>query len=519
MIEEEVIDDGMTDEERGLMRLRDNLELYSATCLKVLPKEGGQSVPFIWNKAQKYIHAELEKQRKAIGYVRAIILKGRQQGCSTYVGARFYQKTSMTHGLGAFIMTHEDKATTNLFNMVKRYDAHNPIAPDKKASNAQELIFGRLDSGYKLATAGSKDVGRSNTARLFHGSEVGFWANAASHMSGIGETIPSGAKAAGTEIILESTANGLGNYFHTLWQEAEAGRGEYLAIFVPWFWQDEYRTPVKPNFELSSEDREYQAAYGLDMEQMQWRANKIADKGVGMEWLFDQEYPATPAIAFKTSTKNPLCSPNSVMAAANSDFRERTGPLIIACDPAGDGEGDGDRTAIAFRQGRTAFRVEYHEKKSPMQVAGILAGYFNEFQPDGMLIDKGGLGAGIYDRLVELNVPIIGINNAERARDSERYENKRAEMWWLMAEWFNDKPNRIPNDPALISDICAPQPTVHSSGRKLLESKKDMKKRGIRSPDGADALALTFAETIIPRSQEMAGHGHSGYRAPTNAGY
>lgn len=513
-------EDGLTNEERGLKRLRDNLELYCAECMKVLPKEGGQSVSFLWNRAQRYIHEKLEEQRKTLGYVRAIILKGRQQGCSTYVGARFYQKTSMTYGLGAFIMTHEDKATKNLFNMVKRYDSYNPLAPAKKASNAQELIFGVLDSGYKLATAGSTDVGRSNTARLFHGSEVGFWANASSHMSGIGETIPSGLKAAGTEIILESTANGLGNYFHSMWQEAEAGKSEYIAIFVPWFWQDEYRTPVRPNFELSAEDREYQLAYGLDMEQMQWRANKIADKGIGMEWLFDQEYPATPALAFKTSTKNPLISPVAVSAAANGDYRERTGPLIIACDPAGDGEGDGDRTAIAFRQGRTCFRLEYHEKKSTMQVAGILAGYWNEFQPDGIIVDKGGLGAGIYDRLIEMNVPVIGINNAERARDTERYENIRAEMWWLMAEWFNDKPCRIPNNPALIADICAPQPDVHSSGRKLLESKKNMKKRGIRSPDGGDALALTFAVPVTKRVDELnAYRTGSGYKAPTSAGY
>jgi hypothetical protein len=110
------------------------------------------------------------------------------------VAARFYHQTSTQPGRGAFIVAHEDKATANLFKMVKRYHDHNPMAPSTKASNAQELIFGALDSGYKLATAGSKDVGRSNTAQLMHGSEFAFWDNAQSHLAGIGNTIPSGAE-------------------------------------------------------------------------------------------------------------------------------------------------------------------------------------------------------------------------------------------------------------------------------------------------------------------------------------
>ena len=505
----------MTPQQAAKIRLlASDLEVYSAHCMKILDKSGSK-VPFLLNQAQRYVHERLEQQIKETGRVRALILKGRQQGISTYVGARYYHKTSMNFGQRAFIVAHEQKATDNLFSMVKRYHENNPIPISTGATNAKELIFDALDGGYKLATAGTKDVGRSNTAQLLHGSEFGFWDNAAMHLAGIGNTI---GDIPGTEIILESTANGLGNQFHTMWQDAEAGKGDYIAIFVPWYWQPEYRAPVRKDMVLSAEDHEYMRAYELDMEQMQWRANKISSYGTGFEWLFDQEYPATAALAFKTSTLNPLISPNAVSSAATSDYRERSGPLIIACDPAGDGEGDGDRTAIAFRQGRTAFRLEYHEKKSPMQVAGILAEYWNTFQPDGMLIDKGGLGAGIFDRLVEMNVPIIGINNAERARDNDRYENKRAEMWWLMKEWFEDKPNRIPNNAALIADVCAPQPDVHSSGRKLLESKKNMKKRGIRSPDGGDALALTFAEPIVARAKEV-GFATGAYRPPTSAGY
>jgi hypothetical protein len=499
-----------------IRRLQKSLEVYSAHCLKILDK-AGTKLPFLFNQAQSFVHERLERQLAETGRVRALILKGRQQGVSTYVGARYYHKTSMFHGQRAFIVAHEQKATNNLFSMVKRYHENNPCPISTGATNAQELIFDKLDGGYKLATAGTKDVGRSNTAQLLHGSEFAFWDNAAMHLAGIGNTI---GDLPGSEIILESTANGLGNQFHTMWQEAEAGRGEYIAIFVPWYWQAEYRAKVREDFELSDEDREYMLAYGLDMEQMQWRANKISTYGRGHEWLFDQEYPATAALAFKTSTLNPLISPNAVARAAATDFRERSGPLIIGCDPAGDGEGKHDRSAIAFRQGRTCFRLEWlPEDWNTMQIAGRLVEIWNTMQPDAIIVDKGGLGAGIHDRLVELNVPVIGVNNAERDIDPERYENIRAGMWWRMEEWFHDFPCRIPNDAALMADVTAPQPEVHSNGKKLLESKKKMAKRGIRSPDGGDALALTFAVPVAPRIKETLGAPGGSYKPPTSAGY
>lgn len=502
------------DREQALRLVRDKLELHAAHCAKIKDKNG-KIVPFLWNRAQRYVHERLEQQKRETGKVRALILKGRQQGISTYVGERYYHQVT-THAKSAFIVAHEDKATSNLFEMVKRYQQHNPLAPSTRASNAKELIFGAIDAGYKLATAGTDDVGRSNTAQLIHGSEFAFWRNPQMHLAGLGNTV---ADLPGTEIILESTGNGVGNAFHLMWQEAEAGRGEYIAIFVPWFWQDEYRTEVKPDLELSAEDVAYQRAYGLDMEQMQWRANKIATYGAGFEWLFDQEYPATPAVAFRSATGNPLINPTAVMAAVNSGYRERIGPLIIGCDPAGDGANEPDRTAIAFRQGRVCFRMEYHEGLNTMQIAGLLAGYWREMGPDAIVVDKNGLGAGVYDRLLEQNIPVIGINNAQADTDREVFENIRAGMWWRMKEWFEDAPVRIPNNPALIADVTAPQPKVSSNGRKLLEKKEDMAKRGVRSPDGGDALALTYAVPIAPRAATTGETSWQSTQAATTAGY
>lgn len=508
----------LTDEERerALRMVRNSLLVHAAHCAKIKDKQGNVR-PFVMNRAQLYVHEQLEKQKAETGMVRALILKGRQQGVSTYIGERFYHQVT-THGKSAFIVAHEDKATRNLFEMVKRYQEHNPLAPSTKASNAQELIFGAIDAGYKLATAGTDDVGRSNTAQLIHGSEFAFWRNPQMHMAGLGNTV---ADMPGSEVILESTGNGQGNAFHLMWQAAEAGENGFIPIFVPWYWQDEYRMPVRPKFELSVEDEKYMSVYGLDMEQMQWRANKIGGYGKGFEWLFDQEYPATASLAFQSSTLNPLISPQDVIAGVNSRYLDHVGPLIIGVDPAGDGVNDPDRTAIVFRRGRVVPRVEYHKSLTTMQIVGKIIEIWNTERPDAIIVDKGGLGAGIVDRLQEQNVPAIGINSAERDREPDTFENIRAGMWWRMKEWFEDQPVRIPNDAALISDITAPQPDEHSSGRKLLESKKKMTKRGIRSPDGGDALALTFAVPVAKRESAVGQfqYSRSPTEAATSAGY
>jgi hypothetical protein len=508
----------LTDEQRelALRRVRSNLLVHAAHCAKIKDKQG-RVTPFLLNRAQMYVHEQLEKQKAETGMVRALVLKGRQQGISTYIGERFYHQVT-TQGKSAFIVAHEDKATSNLFEMVKRYQEHNPLAPSTKASNAKELLFGAIDAGYKLATAGTDDVGRGNTGQMIHGSEFAFWRNPQMHLAGLGNTV---ADMPGSEIILESTGNGQGNAFHLMWQEAEAGNNGFIAIFVPWYWQEEYRMPLRAKFELSAEDEKYMLAYGLDLEQMQWRANKIAQYGKGFEWLFDQEYPATAALAFQSSTLNPLISPSDVMSGVNSRYMDQVGPLIVGVDPAGDGVNDPDRTAFVFRRGRVVPRVEYHKSKNTMQIVGMLVNIWNNERPDAIIIDKGGLGAGVVDRLQEMNVPVIGINNAERDIEPDTYENIRAGMWWRMKDWFENAPVRLPNDAALISDITAPQPDEHSSGRKLLESKKKMAKRGIRSPDGGDALALTFAVPVAKRQDMVGGFAivNGPREAATTAGY
>jgi hypothetical protein len=200
------------------LQLKNDFNFYSRNCLKIRTKDKGLQ-PFVLNEAQEYIHKKLEQQIKDTGKVRAILLKGRQQGASTYVGGRFIHKTTHNKGVRAFILTHDGESTNALFEMTERYHENLPIfvKPTTSAANAKELHFGVLDSGYKIGTAGNKAVGRGQTIQYFHGSEVAFWLNASEHTKGIMQAVPD---ADGTEVIWESTANGVGNFFHEQWKLA-----------------------------------------------------------------------------------------------------------------------------------------------------------------------------------------------------------------------------------------------------------------------------------------------------------
>jgi hypothetical protein len=469
--------------------------LYAATNLYIRSKSGVVE-PFELNPAQKYIHERLEKQKLDTGKVRALILKGRQQGCSTYIGGRFYHRVTHSTGCRVFILAHESEATGNLFDMVNRYHENMPefIKVSTGASSAKELYFDGLDSGYKVGTAGNKNTGRSSTIQLFHGSEVAFWDNAHDIAGGALQAVPD---MPNTEIILESTANGIGNFYHDMAMDAMRGDSEYQLIFVPWFWQPEYTKEEPKDFALTDEESEYKRAYKLNNNQIYWRRVKI--KELGSDWLFKQEYPATAMEAFQTSGDDQFISPESVLSARKAELTiDRDAPLIIGVDPARFGD---DRTAIVWRENRCADKFETYKHKDTMEVADIVALIIQRDNPKLVNIDVGGLGAGVYDRLVQLGYKnvIRSVNFGGKAQDEKRYRNKRAEMWGTMKEWLLDYPCKIADSDELHSDLCIPSYHFDANQRLLLESKDDIKKRGLKSPDVADALALTFAYPVYER--------------------
>lgn len=487
----------MSDRERAIRQhLKDDFPHYAQKCLKIRTKSGAVE-PFKFNKAQKHLHQRIEAQKLRIGKVRVLALKGRQQGCSTYIAARYYHRASHYHGQRVFILTHEGEATKNLFEMVNRYHEHCPplVKPHTGTDNARALDFDILDSSYRVGTAGAQAVGRSQTLQLFHASEYAYWPNAEAHAAGILQAVPD---LLGTEIIKESTANGMGNKFHQEWQDAEAGLSEYEAIFIPWFWQDEYRQPVPDNFSLSMEDTEYQEAHKLDEEQMAWRATKIQQLG---ELLFMQEYPATAAEAFQLTGHDSYIAPALVLKARKAECGA-LGPLVIGADPARYGT---DRFSVAWRKGRNVVKIESKSKIDLVTSANWLRQIIDEDKPERCFIDVGGLGAGTVDILLSWGQPYTNIVKAvnfgsepqDTYRDSGGPRNRRAEMWMRSKKWLEDVAGaQIPDSDSLQADATAPGYKYDMHSRLLLESKEDIGKRGMRSPDEWDAIALTFAEPV-----------------------
>jgi len=474
---------------------------YAPTNLHIRTESEGVK-PFRLNSVQLYIHEKLEEQLERLGYVRALILKGRKQGCSTYVAGRFYYKTTHNKGIQTTIMAHEQKASETLFGIVDLFHAEDPHAIRTATANSKELNFADIYSGYSVLTAGSKATGRSSTPQLLHGSEFAFWPNAAGHMAGIIQAVP---EAPGTEIILESTAFGMGNAFHTMWQTAESGNSDYIPIFIPWFWTSHYQRPVPNDFVLSEEEEQYKAMYSLTNAQMAWKRNKesIPDG----KNIFRQEYPATAAEAFEQAETDSYI-PGKLIAPARKNQRTGVGPLIIGADPARYGK---DRFSIIRRQGRRAFKLESKLKVNVVVGANWIKGVIDREKPSRVFIDLGGVGAGTFDILQSWGEPYMsivkGVNFGSPPMEEEEHLpngdirpgplNRRSEMWKRSKEWLEQEGGvEVPDQDSLQSDGSGPNYKYDMKQRLQLEKKEDMMKRGIRSPDEWDALALTFAEPV-----------------------
>ena len=171
---------------------------------------------------------------------------------------------------------------------------------------------------------------------------------------------------------------------------------------------------------------------------------------------------------------------------------EKYGKKLLGVDPARFGD---DRSSIIRRHGRVAYGKESYVKKDTMEITGIVYQIVIEENIDKVYVDVAGLGAGVVDRLKELGLKdkVVAVNGGSSPIDGKRYMNKRAELWGEMKNWLLQEPCQIPDDDSLHADLCGIRYKIDSNSRLVMEQKSEMKKRGIRSPDEADSLSLTFA--------------------------
>ena len=232
-----------------------------------------------------------------------------------------------------------------------------------------------------------------------------------------------------------------------------------------------------------------EALHPLEVERLR---RDMADQSFAREYMCD----------FTAAGDDQLISLSDAELAAQRVYLKQDinhAPVVLGIDPARFGD---DRSVVFRRQGLQAFKPVVYRGVDNMELASRVANQIEEHQPDAVFCDAGA-GAGVIDRLRQLEYDVIEVPFGGKANKPNLNINRRTEMWWEMKEWV-EQGGAIPDDQALKQELGTPVYWFDSAGRRVLESKDQIKKRlqGAGSPDLADALCLTFASTVRKKLPE-----------------
>lgn len=213
-----------------------------------------------------------------------------------------------------------------------------------------------------------------------------------------------------------------------------------------------------------------------------WVKNRLDEYGEESPLFQSRVLGNFPKIADDT-----LISLSDAEFATHNNDINLEGDRVLGVDVARFGK---DRTAYVGRQGNHVFLLDTEIKRDTMHVAGSIIKKMNEHQFTAVGVDDTGVGGGVVDRLKEQGVNVIPYNFGERATEPDKYANKKAEISWNARRMFEKQEIKIPDDEVLIGDITTMKYKMTSRGTIQIESKEDMKKRGLKSPDIADALFI-----------------------------
>lgn len=486
-------------EDRATIRLlQDDYDVYAEEVLEIKTKSKGIQ-PLKVNFVQKVLNQGFDEMLKEVGLVRYIIVKGRQQTCSTNTVGRFFHIAQFEPATDVLIMSHETKSTKGLFDKITLFNEaaqrkYPSLSFGTETENRQELEFSNK-STFKVATAGEGNTGRSLTASKFLGSEPAFWEKPEEIKAGALQTV---ALDPGTWVIFESTANGM-NWFYHMCIDARKGIGIYRLLFIPWVWTEEYQYPAEKNFVRTREESQVAETlfnvhgWTITNDQLMWRRIKIAEIGPRM---FKQEYPNTFEEAFQYS-KDSFFDMDLVYKAMNTTPFETFGARVMGVDVGRDRvknpNGKPDRTVLVRRQGQHIYSKVVYEEMSSTRLAGILCDIIDKGEIDHIFIDRA-IGGATYEIMCERGYGrwITCVDFGESPID-DQYANKRAEIHCLFEEALR-KGMCIVNDPEISTDISMmPYWELNSNSRKLFPEKKKLKELYGRSPDVLDAIVLTYS--------------------------
>lgn len=301
-------------------RLREDFEYWAWRCVRIQHKTTHRTVPFVLNTAQRKVLAALEEQRRAGMPMRIIVLKSRQWGCSTLI-CHYMMWLQLHHGthLHSLVCAHTKSAATilrgNYSNLTRNYPEELGKVGLKRFEGLESVrTLTPGDSRVTVCSAQNPDTARGADYVMAHLSEVAYWPATPARTP---DMIVSAVVAAimpdpGTLVVMESTAKSPGDFFHSEWQNALAGRSDMTPVFAGWHDVDHNYTPIKPGSESkvwSKFDAYEQGLWklGLTLEQIYWY-HLMKRKAYGNHAQMIREYPTTAEEAFSSLENGVFCS-------------------------------------------------------------------------------------------------------------------------------------------------------------------------------------------------------------------
>lgn len=279
--------------------LRENYPLYAEGALKIYDKRA-RLVPLRMNHSQRVVQNAIDKLEREGKPVRLIELKARQTGLSTDAEGRLFHRCHLRPNRRAIIMAHIEESAKSIFDMTRAYYENLPegLQLPKRYFSKRMIQFEGSHSSLRVAMA-NKMGGRGLTAQYLHMSECAFYTNLTGIIAAVQQAIPDDPD---TIVIAESTPNGH-NEFYEWWQDAKAGKNDFVPIFIPWYSDPTYtrRVPADGLGRLDEAEQELVDRYKLTDEQLQWRRWCIANNCRNDEETFLQEYPSDDRSCFLAS--------------------------------------------------------------------------------------------------------------------------------------------------------------------------------------------------------------------------
>ena len=318
------------------LRCRHDFEFWCRTCCTIKHKTLGKDVPFVLNAPQKRVAAIMEEDRRAGRPIRLIMLKARQWGGSTLIQTYMaWIQSCICRNWNSIICSQVKDTSAGIRGMYSKLLENYPpdlwegdeppkFRPYESSRNVRE-IAGR-GCRVTISSIENQDAVRGADFAMAHLSETAFWRPSPTHSPEdlIRAVCGSIALAPNTLIAMESTANGIGNYFHNEWLRCRDGHGDKRAVFVPWYEIEIYRLepddPEALEASLTPYERKLRDEHGCDPAQINWYRNKLREYPTHRQMM--AEFPTTDTEAF-ANTGTGLFSPEKVEALRQGCFRPR----------------------------------------------------------------------------------------------------------------------------------------------------------------------------------------------------